>query len=137
MTQPITGGCLCGAIRYRIDAPVTELRQCHCNNCQKASGSVGTVGAAIPSAAFHLTQGTPRRYSAVVDSGRTLHRFFCGECGSPLYSQRANTPENMVVRAGTFDDPEGLKITLHIWTSKARSWHPIDPGAKQLPGQPA
>jgi len=132
----ITGGCLCGAIRYRVDAPVTELRHCHCGNCQKASGSVGTVGAAIASSAFRITQGTPKRYSAVADSGRTLHRFFCGECGSPLYSQRENTPETMVVRAGTFDDADDLKITMHIWTARARPWHHIEPGAKQHPGQP-
>ena len=132
----ITGSCMCGAIRFRIDAPITELRQCHCVNCQRASGSVGTVGAAIASSAFHLTQGTPKRYTALADSGRTLHRFFCGDCGSPLYSQRDNTPESMVVRAGSFDDPEDLKITFHIWTSKARSFHHIGPGAKQHPGQP-
>ncbi len=133
----ITGVCLCGAIRYRIDLPITELRQCHCNNCQKASGSVGTIAAPIPTSAFKLLQGTPKRYSAVADSGRTLHRFFCANCGSPLYSQRENTPETMVMRAGTFDDSDGLKITAHIWTAKARSWHHIDPAAKQHPGQPA
>jgi len=133
----ITGGCLCGAVRYTIDVPVTELRQCHCLDCQKASGSIGTIGATIASAAFRITQGTPKRYSVLADSGRTLHRYFCGDCGSPIYSQRANIPETVVMRAGTFDDSEGMKVTFHVWTSRARSWHHIDPAAKQHPAQPA
>jgi hypothetical protein len=133
----ITGGCLCGAVRYTIDVPVTELRQCHCLDCQKASGSIGTIGAPIPSTAFRITQGTPKRYGLVADSGRTLHRYFCGDCGSPIYSQRASIPETVVVRAGTFDDSEGMKVTFHVWTSRARSWHHIDPSARQHPAQPA
>jgi hypothetical protein len=132
----LTGGCLCGAIRYTLSAPVTELRACHCTSCQKASGAGGSVNAAVPSAAFKITQGTPKRFAAVAASGRTLYRFFCGDCGSPLYSQRANAPENVMVRAGTLDDSSGLKITLNIWTGSARSWDYIDPGTKQHPGQP-
>ncbi len=73
----------------------------------------------------------------MVDSGRTLHRFFCGDCGSPLYSQRANAPETVVVRAGSMDDSSGMKITANIWTKSARPWAYIDPASKQLPGQPA
>jgi hypothetical protein len=132
----LTGGCLCGAIRYTVSAPITELRACHCTNCQKASGASGSVNAAVPSSAFKLTQGIPKRFSGVADSGRTLHRYFCGDCGSPIYSQRATTPELMTVRAGTLDDSSGLKITANIWTKSARSWGYIDPATKQFPGQP-
>jgi len=136
MPVPLTGGCLCGAIRFTISQPITELRACRCTNCQKASGAGGSVNAAVPSSAFKLTQGTPKRYSAVADSGRTLHRYFCGDCGSPLYSQRATTPETMMVRAGTLDDSSGLKISTNIWTKSARSWDYLDPATKQFPGQP-
>jgi hypothetical protein len=136
MTASLTGGCLCGAIRYTVDAPITELRACHCKNCQKASGAGGSVNAVIPAAALHLTQGTPKRYSAVVDSGRTLHRYFCGDCGSPLYGQRAASPDTYVLRAGSLDDAGNMKIVSHIWTKSARSWDFIDASAKQHPGQP-
>ena len=134
--QPLTGGCLCGAIRYSISAPVAELRACHCRNCQRASGAAGTVGAVVPAEAFRITQGKPKRYSAVADSGRTLHRHFCPDCGSPLYSLREQMPELIVVRAGTLDDSSGLKISTNIWTKSARSWAYIDPATKQFPGQP-
>jgi hypothetical protein len=130
------GGCLCGAIRYTISAPVTELRACNCTSCQKASGAGGSVNAVVASSAFKMTKGKPKRYTAVADSGRTLHRYFCGDCGSPLYSQRETTPEMMSVRAGTLDSSSGLRITMNIWCASAPSWGYIDPGTTQHPGQP-
>ena len=140
MTQPQTrhaGGCLCGAIRYTVAAPVTTLRACHCTHCQMTSGSGASVNAVILSKDFALTKGTPKRYSDKADSGRTLQRFFCGDCGSPIYSRRDSTPERVVVRAGTFDDSSGMKIATHIWTKSARPWSHIDPDTEQLPGNPA
>ena len=136
MTPTLTGGCLCGAIRYTVSVPVTGLRACHCTHCQKASGTGESVNAVIPRSAFTLTQGTPRRYDDRADSGRTLPRYFCGDCGSPLYTHRETTPEILVLRAGSLDHPAGLKITMHIWTASARSWSWIDPATEQHPGQP-
>jgi hypothetical protein len=137
MSETLTGSCLCGAIRYSVTVPVTELRACHCTHCQKSSGAGGSVNAVVPSDAFKITQGTPRRYDARADSGRTLHRYFCGDCGSPIYSQRATNPGVVVVRAGTLDNAGDMKITTHIWTKSARPWSHIDPAATRVPGQPA
>ena len=137
MTTPLTGGCLCGAIRYTVSAPVSGLRVCHCTNCQKTSGTGASVNAVIESRDFALTKGTPKRYIGKADSGRMLHRFFCGDCGSPIYSQRDTSPERMVVRAGSFDDSSAMKIAAHIWTKSARPWSWIDPASEQLPGNPA
>ena len=136
MPDILAGGCLCGALRYTISVPVTELRACHCTHCQKASGGAGSVNAVVPAAAFRFTQGTPKRYDAAAASGRTLHRYFCGDCGSPIYSQRPTMPDTVVVRAGTLDDSSGMKITTNIWTRSARPWAHIDPASKQFPGQP-
>ena len=136
MTTPLTGGCMCGAIRYTISVPVTELRACHCTTCQKGSGTQGSVNAVIPASAFKLTQGTPKRYDCLADSGRTLHRCFCGDCGSPIYSKRATALDTLEVRAGTLEDPGEMKITANIWTRSARPWACIDPASKQFPGQP-
>lgn len=136
MTTPLTGGCMCGAIRYTLDAPVTELRACHCTTCQKGSGTEGSVNAVIPAAAFKLTKGTPKCHPTQADSGRTLNRYFCGDCGSPIYSQRTTALDMMVVRAGSLDDSSGMKITANIWTRSARPWAYIDPASTQVPGQP-
>ena len=136
MSTPLTGSCLCGAIRYTVDVPVSELRASHCIHCQKSSGASGTVNAIVPSSAFKITQGTPRRFDSKADSGRTLYRYFCGDCGSPLYSQRATAPERVVVRAGSFDDSSGMKITANIWTRSARPWSWIDPASEQHAANP-
>jgi len=137
MPAPLTGGCLCGAIRYTVNASVATLRACHCTNCQKSSGAAGTVNAVVPSASFRITKGATRKYDdSATHSGRTLSRHFCAECGSPIYSHRETTPETLGVRAGTLDDSSGLKIGTHIWTEMARPWSHIDPAAKQFPGQP-
>jgi len=137
MTTPISGGCLCGAVRYTVSAPVTGLRVCHCTHCQKSSGTGSSVNAVIAGKDFRLTQGAPKCYAARADSGRTLLRFFCGDCGSPIYSQREASPERIVVRAGTFDDSSAMTIAAHIWTKSARPWSHIEPGSEQLPGNPA
>src|SRR6185369_2085748 len=113
MSETLSGGCLCGAVRYTVSAPITELRACHCTHCQKASGGAGSVNAVLPSSALRVTQGTPKRYDAKADSGRTLHRFFCGGCGSPIYSQRESRPDTIVLRAGTLDKPAAAKITAN------------------------
>ena len=137
MPLPLTGGCLCGAIRFTVSAPVTGLRTCHCTHCQKTSGTGASVNAVIESRDFALTQGAPKCYAVRADSGRTLLRYFCDECGSPVYSRREASPERMVVRAGAFDDSSAMRITSHIWTRSARPWTHIDPALEQLPGNPA
>ena len=138
MPVPLTGGCLCGAVRYTVSVPITELRMCHCRDCQKSTGTGGSVNATLKSETIKLTQGTPKRYSVTADSGRILHRFFCGECGSPLFSRRELTPENSALRIGTLDAEHagGMRITAHIWTRSARTWAHIEPATQQFPGQP-
>ena len=132
----MTGSCLCGAIRYEVSVPISELRACHCRDCQKASGTGGTVNAMIPSSAIRITRGEPKRFTKVADSGRTLHRYFCGDCGSPLYSRRELTPENTSLRIGTLDAAPPMRITQNIWTNSARPWAHIDPASQHFPGQP-
>ena len=136
MANQYSGGCLCGAIRYTIGAPIAELRACHCTNCQKASGAGGSVNAAVKASDFRLDKGQPKKFAGVADSGRTLNRFFCGDCGSPIYSQRETTPETVVVRAGLLDNAGEMKIVANIWTRSARPWAYIDPASQQFPGQP-
>jgi hypothetical protein len=130
----IAGGCLCGAIRYTISAPVTALRACHCVNCQRASGTGGTVNAVVPTDSFRITKGETKKYDdSATASGRTLSRHFCGNCGSPIYSHRNPNPGFVVVRAGSLDDSSGMKIATHIWCSTARAWDHIDPSTEQHP----
>ena len=142
MNAPLTGGCLCGAVRYEITAPVTTLRACHCLNCQKHTGSGGSVNAVVPKDSFRITKGEPKKYEdSATQSGRTLSRNFCGNCGSPLFSQRNPDIGIRIVRAGSLDNSDGLKISANIWMTTARSWDLIDPSTEchpeNLPPPPA
>jgi hypothetical protein len=137
MTTLHSGGCLCGAIRYAVTSPITALRICHCTHCQKNTGTGASVNAVLASSDFRITQGTPKRFTTKADSGRTLMRHFCGDCGSPLYAYREVSPERIVLKAGTLDDTSAMKVTAHIWTGSARPWSYIDPSCEQAAGNPA
>ena len=105
MSQPRTGGCLCGAIRYEtVGDPVFTLR-CHCRDCQRQSGAAHVPAARVPSAGFRILQGTPRRYVTKADSGNEIVRVFCGDCGTPLYVQVSTRPDLVGLRVTTFDVP--------------------------------
>ena len=74
MSDPRTGGCLCGAIRYEtVGEPVFSLR-CHCRDCQRQSGAANVPAARVPSAGFRILQGTPKRYVTKADSGNDIAR---------------------------------------------------------------
>ena len=107
MTQTITGGCLCGAIRYSINQAVEVVSACHCTHCQKASGTGASHNALVPAGAVTFTAGKTKVYKDAAESGNTLYRHFCGDCGSPIYSQREKMPELMVIKVGTLDDTAG------------------------------
>ena len=133
MPNTLSGGCLCGAVRYSVTDPPAKIIACHCTHCQKTSGAGCSHNVAVKAAQFRLTQGTPKRYDDRADSGNILYRFFCGDCGSPLYSQRSATPDIMVVKAGTLDDSGSMQVAMNIWTRSARPWMSIDPALDQYP----
>lgn len=126
MTQPATGGCLCGAIRYEVSAPLEKLITCYCTDCQRTSGTGASVNAPLPSSGFRIVHGATKVFSKPADSGTVLHRHFCGDCGSPIYSQRANMPEALVLKAGTLDRHSGLRLAMNIWTRSRQPWTPLD-----------
>jgi hypothetical protein len=133
MTQTVTGGCLCGKVRYSISQPVEKVIACHCTHCQKASGSGVSHNTPIPLSALTMTAGTPKLYEDMADSGNILNRYFCGDCGSPLYSQRTKTPEMVVIKVGTLDDSNAMKLIMNIWTKSSRPWMAIDQSTACFP----
>lgn len=126
MNAPLTGGCLCGAVRYEVSAPVEKLIVCHCTDCQRTSGTGASINALLPSSALRLVRGATKVFSKPSDSGNVLHRHFCGDCGSPIHSQRDNAPEFLVLKAGTLDSHEGLRVAMNIWTRSRRPWTLMD-----------
>ncbi|MBC09561.1 MAG: aldehyde-activating protein [Gammaproteobacteria bacterium] len=130
-----SGGCLCGAIRYEI--PETSLMEaiCHCKNCQKQAGSAFSTLAGIKKSDFKLT-GEPKVYvDTDTDSGASVERFFCGACGSPIYSALPSQPNVIYLKTGTLDDTSEFKPSIHVWASTRQNWVEIDPNVPQLQKQ--
>ncbi|HEY8276925.1 MAG TPA: GFA family protein [Methyloceanibacter sp.] len=131
----ITGGCLCGAVRYEIaSAPVTT-RVCWCRRCQKIGGGSGTVNVTFPAEAIKV-EGELADFESVADSGNKMHARFCPKCGTPVFTGAESRPHLLAVRAGTLDDPEVATPVITIWTEDAPSWAAIDPELPRDTGQP-
>jgi len=125
MTQ-ISGGCLCGAVRYSCDAPAVMTAMCNCTNCQRQSGSAFSINVGVPKAALTFTAGQPAVYEDRGESGQPVYRRFCGRCGSPVVSDVAVLPELSFIKAGTLDDTSWVKPGVDVWCRSAQSWvaHP-------------
>ena len=130
-----TGGCACGAIRFKITAPLVGVGACHCADCQKASGGGPNYVALAPREAFVKTKGTPKEYHSRAESGAEATRVFCGDCGTPLWSLPENQPF-MPVKLGAFDDSSDFSPGMHIYVSSAPPWHVIGEGVPTFPKMP-
>ncbi|WP_421694799.1 GFA family protein [Aestuariivirga sp.] len=99
-TEAVTGGCQCGAVRYRIEGALGPSGFCHCRMCQKAFGSFGAPLVSVPHDQFHWTRGTP----AVFHSSPIVQRGFCRDCGTPLFMlEEGHGVIEMAI--GSLDDP--------------------------------
>jgi hypothetical protein len=127
MANKATGSCLCGAVTYEVDEDLGGVITCHCTDCQKWSGAGATHNIVVDTDKFAITKGEPKTYAKLADSGRTLVRYFCPDCGSPIFSRRKEMPEFTVLKAGTLDDKHGTKHVMDIWTASSTGWLPDDP----------
>ena len=128
------GGCLCGAVRFSIDAEPLLTRRCWCRLCQYLSAGGGTVNIAFPSDALTLS-GEVRWHDGIADSGNAMHRGFCPTCGTPLFSRSDARPHLVIVRAGALDNPALLPPQMEIWTEAAPDWAVLDPAIPHHPAQ--
>ena len=131
----ITGGCLCKAVRFRATEGPISVRVCWCRDCQKIGAGGPTVGAAFRTETVSI-EGTLKDYVSIADSGNRMHRRFCPECGTHLFSEAEARPHLIFVRVGALDDPEIVKPVATIWTASAPSWACIDSDLPRIPGQP-
>lgn len=124
----IEGGCLCGQVRFTISEEPLGARYCWCRDCQRIASGSATVNALFPESAVAYA-GTMSKLSLVADSGNTVERGFCPNCGSQIYSRTVTGPEMPVrIRAGTLDNPEIVTPSAIIWGDSAPSWAPFPEG---------
>jgi hypothetical protein len=135
MTNEITGGCLCRRVRFRIRAEPIAMRLCWCRDCQYFAAGNATVNVVFPSDAVTV-EGELRDYESVAESGNHMHRRFCPNCGTPVFSAAESRPHLVIVRNGALDDTELMRPGTTIWTASAPGWACIDDSLPTHAGQP-
>src|ERR1700759_1595072 len=108
-----------GRVAPPFPAEPIAVMDCHCRDCQYASGGSHTTAVVVPIAAFQITKGTPKRFFRTGDSGQQAARGFCETCGTPLFSEPPGA-RMWVVKAGTLDDPSWLKVGGALYTKSAQ-----------------
>ncbi|RCS23196.1 GFA family protein [Phyllobacterium salinisoli] len=119
-----TGGCQCGAVRFRVEGRLGEGSICHCRMCQKAFGSFYAPLVSVREASLIWTRGEPKRFQ----SSNHVKRGFCAECGTPLTFE---APDGVALAIGAFDAPEEIEPIVQ-WGTEGKL--PYVDGLSRLPG---
>ena len=127
MKLPLVGGCLCGAVRYRISSAPRSADYCHCRMCRRAAGAPVVARLTVTNKSFSWTADRP----AVYRSSQTAERLFCAKCGTQLALR--DEPDHLDVTLASLDTPEAVRPSYHIWTASRIGWFEI---ADDLPRHP-
>lgn len=118
---PLTGGCHCGTIRYRIDGPVVSAGICHCASCRRTAGAESVAWLTVAPGDIVQLAGDPTRYT----SSPGVTRTFCPVCGTSLTFQ--NGLSSIDITLASLDDPEAVPPTREWWLDHRVSWNPANP----------
>jgi hypothetical protein len=129
MKLPLEGGCLCGAVRYRIDAEPRNAGYCHCRMCQRSTGAPVVAWLTMASDGFAWTMGAP----AIHRSSPQAERLFCPACGSQMVFREIAEPGLLDGTLASLDDPMAVHPDHHIWTTSRIGWFDT---ADDLPRHP-
>ena len=130
VNTPLTGGCLCGAVRYSVSTPEPYASVCHCRMCQQWIGAPYFANFTVPAAEI-TWQGEPVEWR----SSDIAVRAHCGTCGTPLYWKGDREPENYDIGLVTLDDPARLRPKEQIWATSAAAWPGLLPDLPAWPGE--
>ena len=117
----ITGGCLCGKVRYRLSEPLARVHYCHCRLCQRAFASAFGIYGAVAQAALTFTRGAPKAYRAAAFA----ERGFCPDCGSQLTFRYLDS-DRIGLAVGSLDAPEAARPERHWGIESRLSWLRFD-----------
>jgi hypothetical protein len=124
----LTGGCLCGGVRYEITEPLTTASYCHCTRCQRRSGTAASANAEVPPGALRIVSGE-ELVKAWTPPDHGWDKCFCSNCGAALWSQSREDPDKRGIRLGTLDHDDGqdpgVTFTHRQFVAYAVPWEPI------------
>ena len=122
-----TGGCLCGKIRYKVSAKPQYIDNCHCDTCRKATGSAFATNIFVSKDDLVVTQGEPKSFSHNADSGNTVTKEFCANCGSQLFGYGTKRPDAKNIKVGSIDDANFVQPIANLYMKRALPFTQIDP----------
>jgi hypothetical protein len=120
---PLTGRCMCGAVRFEIDRPLVWAGYCHCSRCRRRTGTTAALNAALEPGSLRVVQGEDVVCGWAPPDG--WEKLFCGTCGSGLFSRSPDDPERMGVRIGALDSDPGVRPSFRQFVAYAVAWDPI------------
>lgn len=132
MGQALSGHCFCGAVRYKADAEPVTMLNCHCRDCQRASGSAFAAIVVVPKSAVQI-EGELRWHGVIGESGRRVERGFCPTCGSPIAIKLEAIPHILGLQAGSLDDPSVHRPTSDLFTTSAQPWDHLGSDTEKFP----
>jgi hypothetical protein len=129
---PLTGGCLCGGVRFEVTAPLVSAGYCHCTRCQRRTGTAASAQARIAPGSLRITAGEELVRSFQPPQGSAKE--FCSTCGSALWSRSVEDPDVVAVRLGAFDEDPGIRPSDRQFVAYAAVWEPLpDDGLPRYP----
>jgi len=131
----IVGGCLCGKVRYHASAEPVFVGVCHCTDCQKFTGSAFASVVGVPKPALTI-EGKLASYRKTGDTGKTIERRFCPECGSSVADEADAMPGVVMIGSGTLDDPSWIKPGAQIYCDSAQPWVQLGGDMHAFPKMP-
>ncbi|WP_018260934.1 GFA family protein [Methylobacterium sp. WSM2598] len=117
----LTGGCACRAVRYEAEADPVLMLNCHCRDCQRATGSAYAALVVVPKATVRV-QGTVKQHEVVGGSGKLVWREFCPSCGNPVSIRLEKMPGIVALAASSLDDPSIHNPRAEVFTESAQPW---------------
>jgi hypothetical protein len=123
-TAPVTGGCLCGGVRYAVTAPFLRANFCHCSRCRKHTGAAASTQGRVPREAFRLLSGADR-LTVFRPPGQGMVKAFCATCGSSLFGGSWPDGPEVSIRLGTLDDDPHIRPQFHNFVGDAPPWLPV------------
>jgi hypothetical protein len=132
VSSAITGGCNCGAVRFEVTSPFVSASYCHCTRCQRRTGAGASANGRAEPGSFRVTRGEDRLRAWKPEPG--YEKWFCGDCGSALFSRDPDDQNNVGVRLGTLDVEPEVRPSYRQYVAYAAVWEPIpDDGLPRYP----
>ncbi|HET8607188.1 MAG TPA: GFA family protein [Gaiellaceae bacterium] len=132
MSLPLTGGCLCGGVRFEIGEPLVRAGYCHCTRCQRRTGAAAAASALVAPGSLRVTAGEELIRSYDPPDG--FRKVFCSACGGALWARHPEDESVLAVRLGAIDGDPGIRPSYRQYVAYAAQWEPLpDDGLPRFP----